>query len=136
MAGIVCRNICAECGLEVPRPRQITPLKIVENGQTEKLVMANRPDRVVLDKKEKEFEVIDVAIPIDSSNEETREDQEIPRTKRKAEIMWKMKRSLEDSVIPTERLVPANSRNYILSRKMWSKKLDRTPSSSGERLKL
>ncbi|TWW59398.1 hypothetical protein D4764_06G0009280 [Takifugu flavidus] len=77
VAGIVYRNICTEYGLEVPGSRWETPLKVLENKQakilwdfqiqTDKMVVANQPDIVVVDKHQKTVVVIDVAIPSDSS---------------------------------------------------------------------
>ncbi|XP_037549573.1 usherin [Nematolebias whitei] len=71
-AGIVYRNICAKYGLEVPQLKLETPPKVVEKGrtkilwdfqiQTDKQVMANQLDIVVVDKREKKGVVIDVAI--------------------------------------------------------------------------
>ncbi|TWW67382.1 hypothetical protein D4764_02G0004230 [Takifugu flavidus] len=77
VAGIVYRNICTEYGLEVPGTRWETPPKVVENEQTkilwdfqiqtDKMVVANQPDIVVVDKHRKTVVVIDVAIPSDSN---------------------------------------------------------------------
>ena len=63
MAGIVCRNICAEHGLEVPKSKLVIPLKVVENDsakiltdfqiQTDKVKVANQPNIVVTDKQQK-----------------------------------------------------------------------------------
>ncbi|TWW73335.1 hypothetical protein D4764_15G0007290 [Takifugu flavidus] len=52
VAGIVYRNICTEYGLEI---------------QADKMVVANQPDIVVVDKHRKTVVVIDVAIPSDSN---------------------------------------------------------------------
>ncbi|TWW71259.1 hypothetical protein D4764_17G0007420 [Takifugu flavidus] len=61
VAGIVYRNICTEYGLEVPGSRWETPPKMLENKQakilwdfqtqTDKMVVANQPDIVVVDKR-------------------------------------------------------------------------------------
>ncbi|TWW69263.1 hypothetical protein D4764_18G0000690 [Takifugu flavidus] len=77
VAGIVYRNICTEYGLEVPGTRWETPPKVVENKQakilwdlqiqTVKMLMANQPDIVVVDKHQKTVVVIDVAILSDSN---------------------------------------------------------------------
>ncbi|KAF7664173.1 hypothetical protein LDENG_00185720 [Lucifuga dentata] len=77
VAGIVHSNICAEYGLEVPKAKWETPPKVVENGrarvlwdfkfQTDKQVLANQPDTVVVDKEQKRAIVIDVAVPADSN---------------------------------------------------------------------
>ncbi|KAI3355858.1 hypothetical protein L3Q82_004410 [Scortum barcoo] len=87
VAGIVYRNICTEFGLEVPRSKWATPPKVVENDraknlwdfqiQTDKQVMVNQPDIVVVDKEQ-----IDVAIPSDSNIRKTQETGEIPGAKR------------------------------------------------------
>ena len=61
VASIIHRHICTEYGLEVPGSRWKTPPKVIQNDrakilwdfqfQTDKLVMANQPDIVVVDKK-------------------------------------------------------------------------------------
>ncbi|KAF7652694.1 hypothetical protein LDENG_00093610, partial [Lucifuga dentata] len=61
VTGTVYRNICAEYGLEVPKSKWETPPKVVENGrakvlwdfkfQTDKQLLANQPDMVVVDKE-------------------------------------------------------------------------------------
>ncbi len=76
-AGIVRGNTCAKYELEVPRLRWKTPPKVVENDrarilldfqiQTDKMVIANQPDIVVVDKQQKKAAVINVAIPSDSN---------------------------------------------------------------------
>ena len=76
VAGIVYRNICSEYGLDPPKSRWETPQKVVENNrakllwdfqiQTDRKVLANQPDIVVVD-KQKEAVVIDVAVPSDSN---------------------------------------------------------------------
>ncbi|KAF7655390.1 hypothetical protein LDENG_00056830 [Lucifuga dentata] len=76
VAGIVYRNICAEYGLEVPKSKWETPSKVVENSrakvlwdfkfQTDKQLLANQPDMVVVDKEQKRVIVTDVAVPADS----------------------------------------------------------------------
>ncbi|CAL9694852.1 unnamed protein product [Knipowitschia caucasica] len=69
VAGIVYRNICAEYGLETPRSKWETPPKVVENErakilwdfqiQTDRMVMANQPDIVVVDKGQRTAVVVD-----------------------------------------------------------------------------
>ena len=78
-AGIVYRNICAEYGLEVQKLKWETPLKVVENDrtkilwdfqiQTNKQLMTNQLDNVVVDKLQNKAIVTDVAIPSDSNIE-------------------------------------------------------------------
>uniref|UniRef100_A0A3B3HDB2 HAT C-terminal dimerisation domain-containing protein n=1 Tax=Oryzias latipes TaxID=8090 RepID=A0A3B3HDB2_ORYLA len=63
VAGIIYRNMCAEYGLETPRSKWETPPKVVENErakilwdfqiQTDRMVMANQPDIVVVDKEQR-----------------------------------------------------------------------------------
>ncbi|XP_051924320.1 uncharacterized protein LOC127602290 [Hippocampus zosterae] len=77
VAGIVYRNICAEYGLETPRSKWETPPKVVENDrakilwdfqiQTDKMVMANQPDIVIIDKGKRKAVVVDVAVPSDGN---------------------------------------------------------------------
>ncbi|TWW64336.1 hypothetical protein D4764_03G0013440 [Takifugu flavidus] len=77
VAGKVYRNICTEYGLEVQGARWETPPKVLENKQakmlwdfqiqTDKMVVANQPDIVVVDKPQNTVVVIDVAIPSDSN---------------------------------------------------------------------
>ena len=77
VAGIVYRNICAEYKLETPRSKWEAPPKVMENDQakilwdfqiqTDKMVMANQPDIVIIDKQQRKAVVIDVAIPSDSN---------------------------------------------------------------------
>ena len=65
-------NICTEYGLEVPSSKWKTPPKVVEIDQaknlwgflipTDKLVVANQPDIVLIDKQQKKAVVIDIAI--------------------------------------------------------------------------
>ena len=69
MAGIVCRNICAEYRLEVSESKCELPPKVVENDwakilwdfqiQTDKQVRTNQLDIVVVDKLQKKAAVID-----------------------------------------------------------------------------
>ena len=77
VAGIVYRNICAVYGLEVPKSKWETPPKAVENDkakvlsdfqiQTDKQVMVNHLDFVVVEKLQKKAVVTDVAILSDSN---------------------------------------------------------------------
>ena len=70
-------NICTEYGLEVPSSKWKTPPKVVEIDQaknlwgflipTDKLVVANQPDIVLIDKQQRKAAVIDVTIPCDSN---------------------------------------------------------------------
>ena len=65
--------------MEVPQSKWEIPLKVRENNraevlwdfqiQTDKQVMANHTDIVVIDKLQKKVVVIDVAIPSDLSQE-------------------------------------------------------------------
>uniref|UniRef100_A0A3P9J433 Carbohydrate sulfotransferase n=1 Tax=Oryzias latipes TaxID=8090 RepID=A0A3P9J433_ORYLA len=63
VAGIIYRNMCAEYELETPRSKWETPPKVVENErakilwdfqiQADRMVMANQPDIVVVDKEQR-----------------------------------------------------------------------------------
>lgn len=111
VAGIVYRNICTEYGLEVPRSRWETPPKVMENNrakilwdfqiQTDKMVMANQPDIVVMDKQQKTVVVVDVAIPSDS-NIRKKEQEKLEKyqgLKEELEKMWGVKASVVPVVI-------------------------------------
>ena len=111
VAGIVYRNICTEFGLEVPRSEWKTPPKVVENDQakilwdfqiqTDKLVMANQPDIVLIDKQQKKAVVIDVAIPSDS-NIRKKEHEKLEKyqgLKKELEKMWGVKATVVPVVI-------------------------------------
>ena len=103
VAVIVYRNICTQYGLEVPKPQwDITP-KVVENNkakilwnfsfQTDKQLLANQPDIVVVDREQKRVVVIDVAIPADA-NIRKKEHEKIEKyqgLKEQLEQMWKIK---------------------------------------------
>ena len=105
------RNICTEYGLEVPRSQWKTPPKVVENDQakilwdfqikTDKLVMANQPDIVLIDKKQQKAVVIDIVIPSDSNI--WRKDHEkidiYQGLKEELEKMWGIKATVVPVVI-------------------------------------
>ncbi len=90
----VYRNIRSEYGLEVPRSEWATPPKVVENDRakilwdfhipTDKVVMANQADIVLIDKQQKTTVVKDVAIPSDSNirKKEHKKTQKISRAER------------------------------------------------------
>lgn len=69
MAGIVYRNIRTKYGLEAPRPKLKKSPKMVENNragvlwdfqiQTDKMVMANQPNIVVVIKQQKKAVDVD-----------------------------------------------------------------------------
>ena len=71
------RNICSKYRLDPPKSRWETPQKVVENNrtkllwdfpiQTDRKVLANQQDIVVIDKQKKESVVIDIAVPSDSN---------------------------------------------------------------------
>ncbi|KAF7647953.1 hypothetical protein LDENG_00164190, partial [Lucifuga dentata] len=103
--------ICAKYGLEVPKSKWETPPKVVENGrakvlwefkfQTDKLLLANQPDMVVVDKEQKKAVVIDVAVPADS-NIRKKEHEKIEKyqgLKEELERTWKVKSKVVPVVI-------------------------------------
>lgn len=111
VAGIVYRNICAEYGLETPGSRWETPPKVVENDrakilwdfqiQTDRMVMANQPDIVVVDKKQSRAVVVDIAIPSDG-NIRKKEHEKLEKyqgLKEELERAWKVKASVVPVVI-------------------------------------
>lgn len=70
VAGLIYRNICADYGLEVARSKWEMPTMVVEKDranlwdfqiQTEKLVVANQPEIVAMNKQSKTAIVIDVS---------------------------------------------------------------------------
>ena len=77
VAGLIHRNICAEYGLKAPGSRRETPPMVTDNErvkilwdfqiQTDKLVMANQPDMVVVDKHQRTEVMVQVAIPGDGN---------------------------------------------------------------------
>ncbi|TWW62748.1 hypothetical protein D4764_04G0013950 [Takifugu flavidus] len=120
VAGIVYRNICTKYGWEVPGSRWETPPKVVENKQakilwdfqiqTDKMVVANQPDRVVVDKHRKTVVVIDVAIPSDS-NIRKKEHEKLEKyqgLKEEMERMWGIKATVVPVVIGTLGAVTPN----------------------------
>ncbi|XP_051916213.1 uncharacterized protein LOC127597287 isoform X2 [Hippocampus zosterae] len=103
VAGIVYRNICAEYGLETPRSKWETPPKVVENDrakimwdfqiQTDKMVMANQPDIVIIDKGQRKAVVVDVAVPSDG-NIRKKEHEKLEKyqgLREELERAWKVK---------------------------------------------
>ncbi|XP_055368940.1 uncharacterized protein LOC129604854 [Betta splendens] len=103
LAGIVYRNICAEYGLETPRSKWETPPKVVDNErakilwdfqiQTDRMVMANQPDIVVVDKEQSKAVVVDVAIP-SNGNIRKKEHEKLEKyqgLREKLEKAWKVK---------------------------------------------
>ncbi|TWW77705.1 hypothetical protein D4764_12G0010950 [Takifugu flavidus] len=119
------RNICTEYGLEVPGARWETPPKGVENEQakilwdfqtqTDKMVVANQPDIVVVDKHRKTVVVIDVAIPSDS-NIRKKEHEKLEKyqgLKEEMERMWGMKATVVPVVIWTLWAVTPNLSRWL-----------------------
>ncbi|KAK7930440.1 hypothetical protein WMY93_006835 [Mugilogobius chulae] len=111
VAGIVYRNICAEYGLETPRSKWETPPKVVENDrakilwdfqiQTDRMVMANQPDIVVVDKEQRRAVVVDVAIPSDG-NIRRKEHEKLEKyqgLREELEKAWKVKATVVPVVI-------------------------------------
>uniref|UniRef100_A0A3P9CTW7 C2H2-type domain-containing protein n=1 Tax=Maylandia zebra TaxID=106582 RepID=A0A3P9CTW7_9CICH len=111
VAGIVYRNICAEYNLEVPRSKWEMPPRVVENDrakilwdfqiQTDKMVVANQPDIVVVDKQKKTAVVIDVAVPNDS-NIRKKEHEKLEKyqgLREELERMWRVKVTVVPVVI-------------------------------------
>ncbi|XP_078022977.1 uncharacterized protein LOC144462717 [Epinephelus lanceolatus] len=103
VAGIVYRNICTQYELEVPKSRCDTPPNVVENYrakilwdfsfQTDKQMLANQPDIVVVEKHQKKAVVVDVAIPADSNirKKEHKKVEKYQELKEQLEQMWKVK---------------------------------------------
>lgn len=87
--------------------------KVVENENdmakmlthTDKLVMANQPDIVVVDNRRKEAIVIDIAVPSDSNTrkKEFKRLEKYRGLKEELEKMWKMKATVALVVIGTLR---------------------------------
>ncbi|KAF7645372.1 hypothetical protein LDENG_00205860, partial [Lucifuga dentata] len=118
VAGIVYRNICVEYGLKVPKSKWETPPKVVENSrakvlwdfkfQTDKQLLANQPDMVVVvDKEQKRAIVTDVAVPADSNirKKEHEKIQKYQGLKEELEWTWKVKSKVVPMVIGALRAV-------------------------------
>ena len=111
MAGIVYRNICTEYGLDPPKSRWETPQKVVENNrakllwdfpiQTDRKVLANQPDIVVVDKQKKGAIVINIAVLSDSNikKKEYEKLEKYQRLKEELERTWKVKAKVVPMVI-------------------------------------
>ncbi|TWW76591.1 hypothetical protein D4764_13G0012530 [Takifugu flavidus] len=125
VAGIVYRNICTEYGLEVPGSRWETPPKVLENKQakilwdfqiqTDKMVVANQPDTLVVGKHRKTVGVIDVAIPSDSNirKKEHAKLEKYQGLKEEMERMWGMKATVVPVVIGTLGVVTPNLSRWL-----------------------
>ncbi|KAF7663723.1 hypothetical protein LDENG_00203700, partial [Lucifuga dentata] len=122
---IVYRNICAKYGLEVPKSKWETPPKVVENSrakvlwdfkfQTDKQLLANQPDMVVVDKEQKRAVVIDMAVPADS-NIRKKEHQKIQKyqgLKEELERTWKVKSKVVPVVIGAPGAVTPKLREWL-----------------------
>ncbi|CAK6950273.1 uncharacterized protein LOC127616771 [Scomber scombrus] len=104
----VYRNICNEYGLEVLRSEWKTPPKVAEKNRakilwdfpihTGKLVMANQPDILLMDKQQKKAVVIDVVIPSDNSIRKKEQEKlgKYQGLKEELEKMW----GVEVTVVP------------------------------------
>ena len=111
VAGIVYRNICTEYGLETPRSKWETPPKVVENDrakvlwdfqiQTDRMVMANQPDIVVVDKEQRKAVVVDIAIPSDCNirKKEHEKLEKYQALREELEKAWKVKATVVPVVI-------------------------------------
>ncbi|KAF7670308.1 hypothetical protein LDENG_00271880, partial [Lucifuga dentata] len=111
VAGIVYRSICAEYRLEVPKSKWETPPKVVENSrakvlwdfkfQTDKQLLANQLDMVVVDKEQKRAVVIDVAVPADSNiwKKEHEKSEKYQGLKEELEWTWKVKSKVVPVII-------------------------------------
>ncbi|XP_055359974.1 uncharacterized protein LOC129603341 [Betta splendens] len=108
---IVYRNICAEYGLETPRSKWETPPKVVENErakilwdfqiQTDRMVIVNQPDIVVVDKEQRKAVVVDVAIP-SNGNIRKKEHEKLEKyqgLREELEKAWKVKATVVPVVI-------------------------------------
>uniref|UniRef100_A0A3B3HW39 Reverse transcriptase domain-containing protein n=1 Tax=Oryzias latipes TaxID=8090 RepID=A0A3B3HW39_ORYLA len=111
VAGIIYRNVCAKYGLETPRSKWETPPKVVENErakilwdfqiQTDRMVMANQPDIVVVDKEQRKAVVVDVAVPSDG-NIRKKEHEKLEKyqgLREELEKAWKVKVTVVPVVI-------------------------------------
>ncbi|TWW67366.1 hypothetical protein D4764_02G0004070 [Takifugu flavidus] len=125
VAGIVYRKFCTKYGLEVPGSRWETPPKVVENKQakilwdfqiqTDKMMVTNQPDIVMVDKHQKTVVVIDVAIPSDS-NIRKKEHEKLEKyqgLKEEIERMWGMKATVVLVVIGTLGAVTPNLSKWL-----------------------
>ena len=97
---VVYTNICAGIGQEVPRSKCLSPPKVAEKDEsmilwnfqirTNRMVMANQSDIVMVDKQQKKAVVIDAAIPSDSTirKKEHVELRKYQGLKEELEKMW------------------------------------------------
>lgn len=77
VALVIHRGICKKYGLPVPEEWYQLPESVVENErvkvlwdfsiQTDKQVIANKPDIVIRDKETKKITIIDIAVPFDTN---------------------------------------------------------------------
>ena len=111
VAGVVYRGLCAEYGLSQPKNWWEVPDKVNENNHvkilwdfyihTDKHVLANQPDIVVVDKGNKRATIIDIAVPSDyniASKEKEKVEKYQP-LREEIEKCWKVKTTVVPIVI-------------------------------------
>ena len=111
VAGMVYRSLCAQYDLSQPHYWWEIPDKVNENDQvkilwdfyiqTDKHVLANQPDIVVVDKSDKRAIIIDIAVPNDC-NIEKKEKEKVEKyqpLREELEKCWKVKATVVPVVI-------------------------------------
>ena len=125
VAGIVYRAICAQYGLRQPVNWWEVPEKVVENTeakilwdfyiQTDKHVLANQPDIVVVDKKTKTATIIDIAVPNDSNiaNKEKEKIEKYQPLREELERCWKVQATVIPVVVGALGAVTGCSNTHV-----------------------
>lgn len=111
VANIIYRQICETYDLETPKNWWETPNKAIENSkakilwdfyiQTDKQVLANQPDIVIIDKDKKQATIIDIAIPNDYNiqDKEKEKVQKYQPLREELERIWKVKTKVVPVVV-------------------------------------
>ena len=111
VAGIVYRNICKVYDLDTPKDWWEIPEKVVENErakilwdfyiQTDKHVMANQPDIVIVDKVKKQATIVDIAVPNDVNikSKEQEKVQKYQPLREELQRIWKVKTKVVPVVV-------------------------------------
>ena len=111
VAGLVYRNLCAQYGIRQPEKWWEMPDKVNENDRakilwdfyirTDKHVLANKPDIVVIDKAQKTASIIDIAVPNDSNiaSKEKEKVEKYQPLREEIERCWNVKATVTPIVI-------------------------------------
>ena len=111
VANMIYREICEFYNLETPKNWWEIPNKATENSkakllwdfyiQTDKQVLANQPDIVIIDKDKKQATIIDIAIPNDYNiqDKEKEKVQKYQPLREELERIWKVKTKVVPVVV-------------------------------------